>query len=405
MNRVVVTGMGALTPIGHDVPAYIRALLDGRCAMAPPTLANAEKLSTKTVSSVTGFDPLRHFAAREVPKLDRVSQFAVVAAREAIAASGLVFDGGLGERTAAIVGTAVGGATTSDEEVAYPIYAEGASRLRPLAVPKQMMSAPVSQITMYCGIRGPSFAVASACAAGTHAIGLSFQLLRTGAVDCAVTGGTEACLTFGTLRAWEALRVMAPDACRPFSRDRKGIVLGEGAAMFVLETLDGARARGARIIAEIAGFGMSADAKDLVAPDEDGVVRAITGALNDARLNPADVQYVNAHGTGTSINDTTETAALKRSFGHHARRLAISSTKSMVGHALGAAGALELVATVHALAAGAIPPTAGYLGPDPACDLDYVPNDARNMPVAAALSNSFAFGGLNAVLAVRRFDG
>jgi nodulation protein E len=246
--------------------------------------------------------------------------------------------------------------------------------------------------------------VASACASATHAIGLAFQMVRGGAVDCAVTGGAEACITFGTLRGWEAMRVMSPDVCRPFSKGRLGLVLGEGAAMMVLEPLERAQARGAAILGEIVGFGMSADAADLTAPDLGGMVRALQGALDDATLAPGDVQYVNAHGTGTAANDETETKALHQLFGPHAKKLAVSSTKSMVGHALGAAGALELVATLLAVREGVVPPTIGYLEPDPACDLDYVPNKARALPIEAAVSNSFAFGGLNAVLAVKKFS-
>jgi nodulation protein E len=228
-------------------------------------------------------------------------------------------------------------------------------------------------------------------------------MVRAGSVDCAVTGGAEACITFGTLRSWEAMRVMSPDVCRPFSKDRMGLILGEGAAMMVLEPLERAKARGAEILGEIVGFGMSADAADLTAPDQGGMVRAIQGAFADANLVPHDIQYVNAHGTGTAANDDTETKALHEAFGEHARKLAISSTKSMVGHALGAAGALELVATVLAVRESVAPPTVGYLGPDPSCDLDYVPNAARKMQIDVALSNSFAFGGLNAVLAVKKF--
>jgi nodulation protein E len=228
-------------------------------------------------------------------------------------------------------------------------------------------------------------------------------MVRSGAVECAVTGGTEACLSYGGLRGWEALRVMAPDVVRPFSIDRKGMVLGEGAGMLVLEPLERAQARGATILAEMVGFGMSADAADLIAPDVDGMSRAMQAALDDAALAPERVQYINAHGTGTTANDETETKALHRVFGGHADKLAVSSTKSMIGHALGAAGALELVATTLAVREGIAPPTIGWLGRDPACDLDYVPNEARAMDIEVALSNSFAFGGLNAVLAVKRF--
>jgi nodulation protein E len=267
-----------------------------------------------------------------------------------------------------------------------------------------MVNAPASQISMHCGLRGPAFVVASACASATHAIGLAFHMVRSGSVTCALTGGTEASITFGVMKGWEALRVMAPDTCRPFSRDRKGMVIAEGAAILVLEALEHAQKRGATILGEIIGFGMSSDAKNLTNPDEGGMVRAIENALADARLSPADVQYVNAHGTGTLANDVAETNAIKRAFGPQAARLAISSTKSMVGHALGASGGLEAVASLMAAREGIVPPTIGYLGPDPECDLDYVPNEARAMRFDVALSNSFAFGGLNAVLAMKRFS-
>ena len=403
MPRVVVTGIGVVSPLGLNAPDYLSALAEGRCGIGPPTIARAEVLNTKVVAQVAHFDPESYLSDREVAWLDRVSQFAVVAAREAVGQSGLTFDGALGERTAAIIGTGVGGHTTLDESF-YHIYAEGARRLPPLTVPRVMVSAPSSHVSMQFGIRGPVFSIASACSSATHAIGLAFHMLRSGTLDCAVAGGTEACITFGTLRAWEALRIMAPDTCRPFSRDRQGFVLGEGAGIVVLESLEHARARGAVILGEIVGFGMSADARELLTPDEHGAARAMTAALTDARLNAEDIDYVNAHGTGTVVNDVVETAAIKRSLGVHASTVAISSTKSMIGHALGAAGALELVATLNAVATGVVPPTIGYLGPDPACDLDYVPNIARQLTVRAALSNSFAFGGLNAVLAVRRFD-
>jgi nodulation protein E len=404
VNRVVVTGLGAVTPLGHDAASYWANLKAGASGLGPITLTPAnEELSQKVAAEVKNFDPLKHFPERQLSTLDRVSQFAVVAAREAIAQSGLVFDMPLSVRTATILGTGVGGQTTHDDSFRR-VYLEKRTRVFPLTIPKLMANAPASQISMACGLRGPAFAVASACASATHAIGLAFQMVRSGLVDCAVTGGAEACITFGTVRGWEAMRVMAPDVCRPFSKDRAGLILGEGAAMMVLEPLSRAQARGAQILGEIAGFGMSADAADLTAPDQGGMVRAMTGALDDAKLAPADIQYVNAHGTGTAANDDTETKALHEAFGSHAQKLAISSTKSMVGHALGAAGGLEMVATVLAVREGVAPPTIGYLGPDPACDLDYVPNKARAMPIDAAMSNSFAFGGLNAVLAVKKFS-
>jgi nodulation protein E len=404
VNRVVVTGLGAVSPLGHNAVTYWDNLKRGVSGIGPITQAvTPEELVQKVAYEVKDFDPLRHFEERQISTLDRISQFAVVAAREAIARAGITFDMPLSLRTACIIGTGVGGQSTHDDSFRR-VYLERKTRVFPLTIPKLMVNAPASQISMCCGLRGPAFAVASACASATHAIGIAFQMVRSGQVDCAVTGGAEACITFGTIRGWEAMRVMSPDICRPFSVDRKGLVLGEGAAIVVLEPLERARARGARILGEIVGFGMSADAADLTAPDLGGMTRAMEGALADGKLAPQDIQYINAHGTGTAANDVAETKALHQVFGAHAGKLAVSSTKSMIGHALGAAGALELVATLQAIGEAIVPPTINYLGPDPACDLDYVPNEARALAIDAALSNSFAFGGLNAVLAVKKFS-
>jgi nodulation protein E len=400
-HRVVVTGWGVVSSIGQTAPSYWTNLRAGVCGIAEASLVPPEQLNCKAVAEVKGFDPRLYFDDRQTAMLDRVAQFAVVAAREAIAQAGISFTNGLSERTATIIGTGAGGQSTQDENYRR-LYGEGAKRLHPLTIPKLMVNAPASQVSMHCGLRGPAFAVASACASATHAIGLAFQQVRSGAVPCAVTGGAEASITLGTMKGWEAMRITAPDTCRPFSRDRKGLVIGEGAAVVVLETLEHAQARGAPVLGEIVGFGMSSDAGDLTSPDEGGMVRAIEAALSDAEFVPADIQYVNAHGTGTATNDEVETKALRRAFGRQTERLVISSNKSMVGHALGAAGALELVATLMSMREGIVLPTINYLGPDPACDIDCVPNEARRMDVGAALSNSFAFGGLNAVLAVRR---
>ncbi len=401
-HRVVVTGWGVLSSIGHTAETYWSNLSRGVCGIAPAATIPTDQLTQKVVAEVKDYDPLKFFEEREASPMDRVAQFGVIAAREAIAHSGLTFDDGLSEQTATIIGCGVGGQSTQDENYKR-LYRDNAKRLHPLTIPRLMVNAPASQISMSCGLRGPAFVVASACASATHAIGLAFQMVRGGQVPVAVTGGAEACIAFGTMKGWEALRVLAPDTCRPFSRDRKGLVIGEGAAVMVIESLDHAKNRSANILGEIAGFGMSADAGDLLSPDAGGMCRAIDGALKDGGLGASDIQYVNAHGTGTAANDETETEALKRAFGAHAKKLAISSNKSMIGHALGAAGALELVATLMSIREGLVPPTVNYLGPDPACDLDCVPNEARAMRVDAALSNSFAFGGLNAVLAVRRF--
>jgi len=401
-NRVVVTGCGTISPVGNDTATYWSALTEGRSGIAQPTLVSPELLFREVVAEVKDYNPTDYFEERQLSPLDRVTQFAVIAAREALNASGLTIDDALSERTAAIVGTGIGGASTMDESYKR-LYADKATRVYPLTVPKLMPNAPASQVSMHLGLRGPSFGVVSACASATHAIGLAYQMVRAGMVDAAITGGTEACITLGTLKGWEALRVMATDTCRPFSKDRKGLVIGEGAAMVVLETLESAKARGAEIIAEVVGFGMSADAKDLTNPDVGGMARAMKACLADAGANPGDVAYINAHGTGTMANDSAETEALKATFGELAPKIPVSSTKSMVGHALGAAGALEFVALVNAVRDGIAPPTMNYAGLDPACDLDYVPNEARRMPIELGLSNSFAFGGLNAVLAARRF--
>ena len=402
MHRVVVTGWGVVSPIGNDAAAYWQAIAAGMSGLGPPTLAPIDQLNQKVVAEVKDFAPQAHFSNRELAIMDRVAQFGMVAARQAITQSGLTFPDGLAERTATIIGTATGGPTTQDENY-RKLYKEGARRMPPLAIPRLMVNAVSSQISMHFGLKGPAFTVASACASATHAVGIAFQMVRSGAVACAVTGGAEASIAFGPLKLWEAMRIMAPDACRPFSKDRNGMILGEGAGVMVLEALDAAHARGAEVLGEIVGFGMSADARDITNPDEGGMARAMDSALLDAGLDRRDIQYVNAHGSGTAANDETETRALKRVFGAHAAKLAISSTKSMIGHSLGACGALELIATLMGMRESVAPPTIGYLGPDPACDLDCVPNEARTLRIDSAISNSFAFGGLNAVLAVRRF--
>ncbi|MFY9688143.1 MAG: beta-ketoacyl-[acyl-carrier-protein] synthase family protein, partial [Pseudolabrys sp.] len=329
MNRVVITGLGVVSSIGQSTRDYWDSLVAGRSGFALPTLGTAAQATGKLVGEVKSFEPATHFESSQILLLDRVSQFAVVAARQAVSQSGLALQDELTERTAAIIGTGSGGHTTVDDSF-HRLYAEGAARLHPLTIPKAMISAPASQVSLYCGIKGPVFAVSSACASATHAIGQAFHMVRSGSVTCAVTGGTEASITFGAMKGWEGMRIMSPDTCRPFSKDRKGMVIGEGAAVVVLEALDHARGRGADILAEIIGFGMSADSKDLTAPDANGMARAITATLADASLSPDMIDYVNAHGTGTTANDHAETVALHRSFGFHARQLAVSSTKSVV---------------------------------------------------------------------------
>jgi len=402
MQRVVITGMGAVTPLGHTAAATWSAMREGRVAIGPITSMSRDGLRFGIAAEVQGFDPLAHFDEKKLILFDRVSQFALVAAREAIAQSGIDFSADdLGENTAVVIGTGIGGEQTHDE-ASRRLYGENNPRTHPLTIVRLMANAPACQISIEHKLTGPAFATSSACASANHALAQAFHMVRSGVADAAVAGGTEACITLGVIKAWEAMRVMADDTCRPFSKQRHGMVLGEGAGVFVLETLERARQRGATILAEFIGAGMSADAGDIVLPSEAGMAKAIQRALADGGLGTAEVDYINAHGTGTPGNDPTESKAIRRVFGAHADRLAVSSTKSMHAHALGAAGAIELVATIGALREGVAPPTMNFLDPDPECDLDYVPNAARELPVRAALSNSFAFGGLNAVLALRR---
>jgi len=400
---VVLTGLGAVSAFGTGADALWQGLAAGRSAIGPLRHPRAAELKIGVAAQVPeGFNPGAVIDDRRLAMLDRTSQFMLVAAHEAMAQAGLESGRNfVAERAGAIIGTGIGGETTHDEQ-AQRLYGEGASRVHPLTIVRMMTNASASQVSIAFGLRGPSFVVASACASSNHAIAQAVQLIRSGLADVVVTGGTEACVTYGSLRAWEAMRVAADDTCRPFSANRRGLVLGEGAAAFVLESRAHAAARGATPLACIAGVGMTSDAGDIVAPDVDGASRAMNLAMADAGFQPADVDYINAHGTGTAVNDAAETKAIHRSFGPRAAQLAVSSTKSAHGHALGAAGALELVAVVGALRHGLVPATLNFSGADPDCDLDYVVEGPRAMPVRAALSNSFAFGGLNAVLAVTR---
>lgn len=405
MRRVVITGMGCVSALGSTAKATWAGMREGRAGIGPLVGVSGLELRTAIAGQARDFDPAAHFDEKRLVMLDPVSQYALVAAREALAQAGLAkadFADQAGERAAVIIGTGIGGATTQDN-MARRLYAEGNPRVHPMAIVRVMPNAPASQISLEFGMRGPAFAVASACASSNHALAQALMLLQTGAADVALAGGVEACVTLGIVKAWEAMRVMADDTCRPFSKGRRGLVLGEGAGVFVLETLENARARGATILAEFAGAGMTADAADIVMPDAGGAARAMRLALAQAGLAPQDVGYINAHGTGTVANDATETRAIRAVFGAHADALAVSSTKSMHGHALGGGGAIELVAVLGALQDDVLPPTINYLEPDPACDLDVVPNQARERRIKAALSNSFAFGGLNAVLALKRF--
>ena len=401
MNRVVVTGIGVVSPVGSTREEFWSGLVEARSGIGPITRIPTERLNIRIAAEVRDFDPAQHFDSKRLGMMDRFSQFAVVAARAAVEDAQLDITEEIALSAATIVGNGAGGMNTLDDAF-LRLYGQNSSRSHPLTIPRLMANAPSSLISMDLGLKGPTFTIASACASGTHAIGQAFQMVRTGQAQVALAGGTEACITVGTMKAWEALRVMSADTCRPFSRNRSGLVLGEGGAIFVLEPREHAAARGAPIYGEIKGFGMSADAGDITAIDPSGAARAISAALTDAKVNPDEMDYVNAHGTATALNDKGETIALHKAFGDSAERLAVSSSKAVLGHSLGAAGALEFAATALALHHQIIPPTANFEEPDPDCDLDYVPNTARNAPLELAMSSSFAFGGLNAVLVLGR---
>jgi len=401
MRRVVITGAGTVNALGLSVPETLSAFREGRCGIGELAVQDADRLAIRIGAQVRGWDPEAHFNRQQIALYDRFTQFTLMAAREAVAQSGLDFRGKLGLESGVVLGTAGGGVNTWDENY-RAVYEEGKNRVHPFVVPKLMNNAAASHVSMEWSLRGPSFTVATACASSNHAMGLAFNMIRYGMARAVLTGGSESMLCFGGIKAWEGLRVMSRDACRPFSANRNGMVQGEGAGVFVFEEFEHARARGAEILAEVAGFAMSSDAGDIVMPSAQGAERAISGALADARLNPEDVGYINAHGTGTAANDKTECAAVAHAFGAHADRLMLSSTKSMHGHLIGGTGAVELLACIMALRDGIIAPTIGYEEPDPECALDVVPNVAREARVDAVLSNAFAFGGLNAVIALRR---
>jgi nodulation protein E len=400
MKRVVITGAGTINALAHNVPDTWKAMAEGRCGIGPLVMPDVERLAVQIGAQVQGFEPDSLFNRQQLSLFDRFTQFTLIAAREAIGQSGLAFSGELAARSGVILGNSGGGMTTLDENY-RSVYEEGKNRVHPFVVPKLMNNAAASHVSMEFNLKGPSFTVASACASSNHAMAQAFQMVHGGAAPVMITGGSESMLCFGGVKAWEGLRVMSKDACRPFSANRNGMVQGEGAGIFVFEEFEHARARGAEILAEVAGFAMSSDAADIVMPSKQGAARAIAGALRDARLNCEDVGYINAHGTGTAANDKTECAAVADAFGAHADKVMISSTKSMHGHLIGGTGAVELLACIMALRDGIIAPTIGYEEADPECALDVVPNVAREARVGAVLSNAFAFGGLNAVIALK----
>jgi beta-ketoacyl-acyl-carrier-protein synthase II len=409
LRRVLITGIGVFASPGKDSESFFKNLLEARSAVRRICQFDPSSLSVQIAAEVPDYDPVDYFPAKRLDLLDRFSQFGLLASQEAMRSSGIELREEERPRFGVVSGTGMAGANTLDSGY-YSLYANQATRLHPFTIPRMMHNAATSQICMEFGAQGPSFTTATACSSSGHAIGEAFHLIKYGMADIMLAGGSEAPITYGMIRSWESVRVLATGngdpsrACRPFSADREGFVMGEGAAMLLLEELEHAKKRGAKIFAEISGYGLSSDAGHITQPSVDGPVRAVRMALEEARVAPDEVDYINAHGTGTRLNDVTETQVLKKVFGEYARKLAISSTKSMHGHTMGATGAIELAATTMALERAVIPPTANYTRPDPECDLDYVPNQAREKPVRVAVSNSFAFGGLNAVLLIRKFE-
>jgi nodulation protein E len=397
--RIVITGIGGLCGLGTDVGSIWQSMRAGRSAIDELTTVPLGGLKVHTGAEIRQL-PDHSIDRKSLITMDRFSLLAVLAAGEAIRQSGLALDREDRSRVGAVVGAGIGG-WEAVEEGYRALLVEGKSRVGVFSVPRTMNSAPAGQVSMVYGLRGPVFAVTSACASSNNAFASALDQLRLGRADVMIAGGTEAPIIWGVLKAWDALRILSPDACRPFSADRQGLVLGEGAGMVVLETAEHATARGATILAELAGAGLSADAADIVAPTVEGPTAAMRACLADAGLAPEDIDYVNAHGTGTKLNDQIETQAIRNVFGAHADKLSVSSTKSLHAHCLGASGALEMIACVMAIREGVVPPTAGYREKDPDCDLDVTPNVARVRPVRAAISNAFAFGGHNAVIAVK----
>jgi len=400
-RRVLITGLGAISGLGLDVSTFWNNLKGGQSAIKPldPPM---EGVKIAIASTIPDFDSTQYFSSDQLTILDRYSQLAVIAAQEAAKDAGLVCNGDILTDAAAIIGSGCGGKHT-DEATYDQLYKQQRSRVHPLTIPKGMPSAAASMVSLHLGIKGAAFVLSSACASGSHAIIQGMTMIQSGMIDVALVGASDAPFTYGLLKSWDALRVASTDTCRPFCKDRSGIVLGEGAGMLVLESEEHAKNRGAKIYAELAGGGMSSDAGHITRPCISGITKAMEHSLHHANLQPDDIGYINAHGTGTIVNDVTETEAINRVFATYAKDLAVSSTKSMHGHALGASSALEVIATTLAVHHGIIPPTVNFTEADELCDLDYVPNQAREKDINAAMSNAFAFGGLNAVITLKKY--
>lgn len=398
-RRVVVTGQGVVTPLGTGVDKFWSALKQGECGIRPIQGFPTDDLQIKIAGEVPDFDPRERLKSKGLMLADRYSQFAGASAQEAVDMSGMEMPlkGDKRFRAASIIGSGSGGLTTL--EFSYKmLFAENKRATHPLTLLKSIGSSASAHVSIEHGIMGPTFGVCSACSTATHSIGLTYRMIREGLIDLGLAGAAEASLNWGAHRAWQAMRVLSPDGLFPFRKGRNGTVLAEGGGVLMLEALEHAQERGAKILAEVLGYGMTADAADMVNPSIDGAATAMKLALDDAELSPSDIDYLNAHGTATAVNDINETNAVKRVFGNAAQKVSISSTKSMHGHCLGGGGAVEAVATLKAMEENFVPPTINLSDVDPECDLDYTPNVGKSREVNYAMSNSFAFGGLNAVL-------
>ena len=396
-RRVVVTGYGMVTPIGLDSKETWASMKQGKCGVSRIENFELDDLYIHIAGEIKGFDPATHVKSKKIQYGERYSWFAGRAADEAWEMSGLPTPYNNPYRSCCIIGSGAGGYSTV-EQAYRDLFIKNKRATHPLTLLRIIGSSAAAHVGIEFGIKGPTFATCSACSTATHAIGVAYDYIRNGLVDVGVAGASEAVLTYGSMRTWQAMRVLSPDGCFPFSKRRNGTVLAEGSGILVLEDYEHAKRRGANILAELMGYGMSSDSKDMVNPDIDGPRTAMQFALDDAGIDASEIDYLNAHGTATTLNDVNETNAIKDVFGDYAQKLAISSTKSMHGHLLGAGGGVEAGVCIKAIQEGWVPPTIGYGEPDPKCDLDYVPNEGRDMKVRYAMSNSFAFGGLNAVL-------
>ncbi len=404
-NRVVITGMGGVSSIGMSVPEIYNSMKEGKSGIGTLEFPDVVRLKVKTGGQIKNFDANDYFELKKIARMDRFSQFALLAANEAIMSSGLKnSQENWSENAGIILGSSIGGIETINHSYKQ-VFEEGHNRLHPLTIPKIMNNSATSLISIEYRIQGPSFTVSSACSSANHAMGLAYETVKSRKTSIMITGGSESFLSFGGIKPWESLRVLSQNKCRPFSKGRDGLVHGEGAGIFVFESLDSAKRRKADIVAEVIGFSMSSDASDLIKPNNIGPEKALRGVLKDGMINETDVSYINAHGTGTILNDKMESEAINKVFGPYSKSLKISSTKAMHGHLIGATAAIELLACTLAINEKLIPPTINYLGLDPDCDLDVVPNFSQEVKrVGVALNNSFAFGGMNAVLALKKFD-